>query len=117
MRAHGVPRFPDPDAQGRFPPFHSDSAASKLVSLTANDACKSLLPSGGTGTAQDRQAKFAFALKVARCLRAHGYPNFPDPTVSSQGTSESLRGTGIDESSTQFQAAETGCENRARGSS
>jgi hypothetical protein len=114
MRSHGVANFPDPDAQGQFPPFHSDSAASKQASLSANDACKSLLRSGGMGTPQERQTKFAFALKVARCLRAHGYPNFPDPTVSSQGTSQNLSGAGIDPSAPQFQAAEMACEKQAR---
>jgi hypothetical protein len=114
MRSHGVPSFPDPDPQGQFPPLHSDSLASKEESVSASDACKSLLRSGGMGSPQDRQEKLAFALKVARCLRAHGYPNFPDPTVSSQGTSESLGGAGIDANSPQFQAAETTCEKQAR---
>ncbi len=115
MRSHGVPNFPDPNAQGRFPPFHSDSAASKQVSLSANDACKSLLPSGsGVGTPQQRQEKFAFALKVARCLRSHGFPDFPDPAVSSQGAGQNLSGAGIDPSSPRFQAAQTLCEKQER---
>ena len=61
-----------------------------------------------SGTPQDRQEKLAFALKVARCLRAHGFPNFPDPPDQSLGRA------GIDPSSPQFQAAETACENEAR---
>ncbi len=107
MRSHGVANFPDPDAQGQFPPFHSDSAASKQASLAANDACKGLLVERRRcrGPPQDRQEKFAFALKVARCLRSHGFPNFPDPP------NQNLSGTGIDPNSTQFQAAETACEN------
>jgi hypothetical protein len=109
MRSHGVTNFPDPDAQGQFPPFHSDSAASKQASLSANDACKNLLRSGATeGTPHDRQEKFAFALKVARCLRLHGFPKFPDPP------DQSLSGVGIDPNSTEFQTAETACENEAR---
>jgi hypothetical protein len=109
MRSHGVSNFPDPGPQGQFPPFHSDSAASKRASLSANDACKSLRRSGGIGTPQDRQKKFAFALKVARCLRVHGFPSFPDPTSSSQSMPP-----GIDPNSSQFQTAEMNCEQQAR---
>jgi hypothetical protein len=106
MRAHGVPSFPDPDAQGSFPSF--DTGVSKQVSVAADETCKHLLPSGGAGGRQGGQ-KLAFALKVAGCLRTHGFPAFPDPTASGQSTPSS-----IDMSSSQFQAAETACEQRAR---
>jgi hypothetical protein len=110
MRSHGVPNFPDPDAQGQYPPFHSDSAASKQASLAAQNTCKSLLPRGGSvGTPHDRREKFAFALRVARCLRVHGFPSFPDPTSSSQSLPP-----GIDPNSSQFQTAEMNCEQQAR---
>ncbi|HWB21662.1 MAG TPA: hypothetical protein VG652_02105 [Gaiellaceae bacterium] len=115
MRSHGVPAFPDPDSQGQYPPFHSDSAASKQESVSAQETCKSLLSKGGSaGRPQDRQQKLAFALQVAGCLRAHGYPTFPDPTASSEGTSQNLGGAGIDSSSPQFQAAELACESQAQ---
>ena len=107
MRSHGVPNFPDPSAQGNFPSF--DTGVPKQTSVAANDDCKHLLPSGGTGTPQERREKFAFALKVAQCLRAHGVPNFPDPTASGQQVPP-----GIDTQSPQFQAAETACEKQAR---
>jgi hypothetical protein len=70
MRSHGVPTFPDPDSQGRFPPQSSPSAQAKQASLSAQEACKDLLPSGGggAGTGGD-QTKLAFALKTARCMR------------------------------------------------
>jgi hypothetical protein len=110
MRSHGAPTFPDPDSQGNFPQQSSASDQAKQASLSAQDACKSQLPRrGGLGTPQDRQKKFAFALKVADCLRAHGYPSFPDPTASSQNVPP-----GIDPNSKQFQAAEMNCEQQAR---
>ena len=108
MRSHGVPNFPDPNPQGDFPPFHT--GVSKQTSSAANGDCKHLLSSGGsTGTPQQRRQKFAFALKVAQCLRTHGFPNFPDPTASGQGVPP-----GIDTNSPRFQAAETACEKQAR---
>jgi hypothetical protein len=113
MRSHGVSSFPDPDSQGQFPPFQT--GVSKQISAAANDACRHLLSNGGGGgTPQDRREKLAFALNVARCLRTHGYPSFPDPTVSSGGTSQSLP-PGVDPNSPQFRSAQTVCEKQARG--
>ena len=109
MRSHGVPSFPDPDSQGNFPPFQT--GVPKQTSIAANDRCEHLLPRGGgsSGTPQERREKLLFALKVARCVRTHGFPTFPDPSGSSQGNSP-----GIDLSSPQFQTAETGCEKQVR---
>ena len=64
----------------------------------------------------DRQ-KLAFALTVARCMRAHGFPTYPDPATarsSSQGSGTRFEGTGIDLKSAKFQTAETNCEKQAR---
>ena len=108
MRSHGLRSFPDPDPQGDFRSFHT--GVSKQTSAAANDACKHLLSSGGSpGTPQQRRQKLAFALKVARCLRTHGFPTFPDPTRSGQ-----VVPPGINTGSPQFQAAETTCEKQAR---
>lgn len=107
MRSHGVTSFPDPDAQGNFPSFHT--GVSKQVSAAADEACRHLLRSGGTGTPQQRQQKMTFALKVARCLRTHGYRSFPDPSASGQQIPP-----GIDTRSPQFQAAEKTCEKLER---
>jgi hypothetical protein len=111
MRSHGVANFPDPDSQGNFPSLtQQDLGVSKQTSLAAQQACKSLLARGGsTATPAQRQQKLAFGLKVAQCLRTHGYPSFPDPSGSSQELP-----AGIDPSSSQFQAAETACENQTR---
>jgi hypothetical protein len=108
MRSHGVPNFPDPDAQGNFPQF--STGVSKQISSAANDACKHLLSrGGGTGTPRERQQKLVFGLKVAQCLRMHGFPTFPDPSGSSL-----RKPPGIDLSSPQFQTAETNCEKQER---
>jgi hypothetical protein len=116
MRAHGVPNFPDPDSQGNVPPFQV--SVSKQTFAAADGACKHLLASGGggAGTLGDRQ-KIGFALKVASCMRSHGFPTYPDPTRSStagQGSGTRFAGTGIDTKSPQFQTAEPNCEQQAR---
>jgi hypothetical protein len=115
MRSHGEPNFPDPDPQGNFPPF--ETGVSKQTSGAANDTCKHVLPGGGGAGARGDQQKLAFALKVARCMRSHGFPSYPDPTTSSpsgQGSGTRFAGTGIDTKSPQFQEAETSCEKQVR---
>jgi hypothetical protein len=112
MRAHGVRNFPDPDSEGNFPPLGQQAlGVSKQTSLTAQQACRHLLSSGGSATPQQRQQKIAFGVKVAQCLRAHGYPNVPDPTGQAQELPP-----GIDPSSPQFQTREAGCERQAQRS-
>jgi hypothetical protein len=108
MRSHGVPNFPDTDPRGDFPSFQTH--VPKQTSAAADDACKHLLSRGGsTGTPQQRRQKLAFGLKVAQCLRRHGFPDFPDPTGSSQHMPP-----GINTDSPQFQSAETACETQVR---
>jgi hypothetical protein len=111
MRAHGVQNFPDPDSHGNFPPLSQQAlAVSKQTSLTAQQACEHLLlSSGGNATPQQRQQRIAFGVKVAQCLRAHGYPNFPDPTGQGQELPP-----GLDPNSPQFQTTEAACEKQAQ---
>jgi hypothetical protein len=112
VREHGVPNYPDPDSSGTLPASGKQIARSSPQFPAAESACTHLLP-GGAGTPQQRQAKFAFALKVARCLRTHGFPNVADPTVSNQGTGNVLP-PGIDPTSPRFQAAQTTCQKQAQ---
>jgi hypothetical protein len=107
VRQHGVPNFPDPDGQGNLPALtQQELGVTKQTSLAAQHSCESVLTRGrSTGTPQQRQQKLAFGLKVAQCLRTHGFPTFPDPTGSSQALPR-----GIDPSSPQFETAQTTCE-------
>jgi hypothetical protein len=108
MREHGVPNFPDPNSQGQFPPFQLDSAVSAQTAQTAQTACQHLMPHGGGGSPQP-QARLAQALKLAKCMRKHGFPGFPDPTPVPGGVSGNFAGTGIDPNSPPFQRAQTAC--------
>jgi hypothetical protein len=47
------------------------------------------------------------ALKLARCMRAHGVPNFPDPTPG--GGIQIPDSSGINPQSPAFQSAQTSC--------
>jgi hypothetical protein len=48
-------------------------------------ACGSSSPSATTAASGAAAAKQASGLAFARCIRAHGVPNFPDPTGNGQG--------------------------------
>jgi hypothetical protein len=113
MRSHGLPGFPDPGSDNRFSIGTGVDPGSSQFSA-AQKACRSLLPTGGTSLttqgsggnlSQDKQAQL---LRLARCMRSHGVPNFPDPT--SQGIALS---PGIDPKSPQFQAATQACNKLA----
>jgi hypothetical protein len=106
MRQHGVPNFPDPMPNGGF---GLNSSVTGGVGgdfspqyLAAVKACISLLPSGSP-SAQQQEKTLSKLLKVSVCMRSHGYKNFPDPTVSTQGIM--LNMVGFDRTSPQFESA------------
>jgi hypothetical protein len=102
MRAHGVPDFPDPGSSNagnsgttgntgsgpKVPPGKVDVdghvlAESSRVVDTAYTRCQKYeeaLQGPRISTAQLVKFK-AGALAYAKCVRAHGVPDFPDPTV------------------------------------
>ena len=109
MRAHGLPNFPDPNGQGTFPPLTQQAlGVPKQKSLAVQQVCEHLLSGGGSATPQQARQKLAFGVKVAECLRAHGYPGFPDPTRLGPQSPP----PGVDLNSPRFQAAETACEQK-----
>lgn len=116
MRAHGVPQWPDPNARGQFvltdvPGIGHHGAASSPQIQAAEQACRSLNPAG-TVTSQQRQQVLDKALAFAACMRSHGEPAYPDPTVGSDGSiTVSIKGSLLHSlQSPQFQAAERACK-------
>jgi hypothetical protein len=111
MRGHGVPNFPDPGSNGQLSGNGIDGHSPQVQSAVG--ACQSLLP-GRNPAAMQAQAGTQ-ALRFSRCMRAHGVPNFPDPSVKSNGNSVSVTirmkagPGGIDPQSPQFQAAQQAC--------
>jgi hypothetical protein len=80
MRSHGVPDFPDPSPGGPsvIPNWINPQVP---AFLSAQKACARFLGGGGRPGAGAESQKLAL-LNLARCMRAHGLPNFPDPTTS-----------------------------------
>lgn len=86
-------------------------------------ACAAALGACGESSLQSgATANPAFAF--AKCMRAHGVPNFPDPTKRSGGDGFSVVGSpgssavtidGIKVSGPAFKAAETACKSPSSG--
>lgn len=112
MRAHAVSNFPDPIAghKAQFPdsPIF-DSRAPVVVS--AGRACKAQLAAiigNGAGPSTNQNGAF---LEYARCMRAHGVPNYPDPTYAKNGrpTGPDFASDGIDTQAPAFTNAAKAC--------
>lgn len=82
MRSNGVSGFPDPGASGSFT-IDGVVNGSSLNPNTpafkqALSACRDLEPAGFTGSTRSAQQTQA-ALEFAKCIRANGVKDFPDP--------------------------------------
>ena len=110
VRVHGVPGFPDPGPNGQVPKtavVRAFSSTSNSVAQSASKACQHLMPQGGLGpqrpqlSASQQQQLQAQVLRAAKCIRSHGVPNLPDPTVDSHGdisVGGNVNGNGIGKS-------------------
>lgn len=97
MRSHGVPSYPDPGSDGNLPKANARAFGVGLAQFrAAQQACRSLLPTNFTASLTQClmtgdcppavvQEALTQGLQFARCMRSHGVPNWPDPTVDSTG--------------------------------
>lgn len=105
MRSHGITNFPGPSNTGGIS-ISIDPNNSQLGA--AQKACQKYLPPGPTRAQQEQMEQQALAF--AACMRAHGLPNFPDPTFGPNGSiNRNYGSSGIDPNSPGFQAAVTKC--------
>jgi hypothetical protein len=95
MRANGISNFPDPRAgpSGAVGLPISTTPGSGTLTVEgvtfsgpafekAETACKAYLPGAGGPPPPVSASDKAKALAFAKCMRAHGVPNFPDPKFS-----------------------------------
>jgi hypothetical protein len=135
MRAHGVPNFPDPDIKGMpAPAGPRQLGVSPALYQVAEQTCRPFLPAGGSLQQQTQrcvlygecpqvlvQQLLTVERQWAQCLRSHGVPNWPDPTISAKGGRPvfDLTGAGIDPQSadtSQVLAKEAACRHQVGGS-
>jgi hypothetical protein len=116
MRAHGIANFPDPASSGGGLSFNmaGDAGMNGAQFQAAQAACRKYLPAGIMAPGASAGPSKAVLLKYAKCMRAHGVSNFPDPTKFPGG------GWGFDlvgqtHTSPDFEAANARCKSRAYG--
>jgi hypothetical protein len=89
MRSRGVPDFPDPQpgaSNAKFPSAQQLGVSSSVYQA-ADDACQHLLPAGVDDQfppAEVQQLLIGMR-QFSQCMRSHGVPNWPDPSVDSEG--------------------------------
>ncbi len=100
VRSHGVTNFPDPDSSGQVPKGdaqHFGVSTSQLQA--AQSACQALYPDSDGSL--DQQAQECMSTgncpqalvqqiltveqKFAACMRSHGVPDWPDPSIDAEG--------------------------------
>lgn len=86
MRSHGVPNYPDPLSNGNFGDI-SNSIQHSPQYAGAKQTCTRLHPWNMVLSPHQQAQEMAQLLEYARCMRAHGVPNFPDPTETNNGIS------------------------------
>jgi hypothetical protein len=103
VRDKGYAEFPDPDADGGFKFLIDPENVARFKA--AADACRDLAPEGMRDDAI-APAQLDALLKLSRCVRENGVPDFPDP--DSTGRFE-LGGLGIKPGDARFEAAIAAC--------
>ncbi|MGD0244539.1 MAG: hypothetical protein ABSB59_30030 [Streptosporangiaceae bacterium] len=118
MRSHGVPAFPDPASNGALPKASAQQLGVSDARLqAAQNACQHLLPDATSFEQQARQCltdggcpqalvqqMLTADRAFARCMRSHGVPGWPDPTLDAEGRpSFDLIPAGITHSQTHSQ--------------
>jgi hypothetical protein len=113
MRSNGVTSFPDPNSSGVWPKSQVALAANNLKFQTATHVCGHLLPDGGPGVSPSpavvRLIKIDM-VKFAGCMRSHGVPTWPDPTLDRGRAVFDPQAVGIDASSPRISAKMHQCE-------
>ena len=123
MRSHGVANFPDPQVSGRGVSLSINSKNGLNPNApqfkAAQTSCQKLLPNGGKPDQATLAKDRAQMLKFSACMRSHGLPDFPDPTVSSEGglgiSLGDKRNSSLNPDSPVFQAAQKACESLMPG--
>jgi hypothetical protein len=104
VRSHGVPNYPDPSGNGQVPKTSAQQLRVSDSRLQAAETrCQRLYPAaGGSGGMLTKdslgqceetgdcpqplvQAAMTALLTYAQCMRSHGLPTWPDPTLDSEG--------------------------------
>lgn len=106
MRSHGVPNFPDPSAAGAI--NIPDALEQSPAFQSAAGVCRKRLSGGGPHGGIPESTRLSM-LHHAECMRAHGVPNYPDPTIPSHGPYQFGPPPGINTEAPAFTQAANAC--------
>jgi hypothetical protein len=115
MRAHGITQFPDPGAQGGVAAWSGVDFNSPQYQA-AQRACLPKLGGGSPLTPAQQAEMQTRALEFAHCMRSHGQPGYPDPTIGVNGSviEKISIGIGLNPRSPQWHAAQKACQHFQR---
>lgn len=110
MRSHGVSNFPDPvvTPDGGYGYRTSGIDPNSAAFQDALQACRALPSPWNSAGQQLSSVQQQAWLDWARCIRAHGLPDFPDPTFSGSAVHDS----GLGSNSAQLQSAMDACKSQ-----
>jgi len=109
MRAHGISWFPDPNSGKTSIMIPKGQDHTKFEA--AQEACKQYMPSGGEMHKPSAE-ELETARNMAKCMRANGIPNFPDPNPDG-GISIDPKKLGTGPGDPLWKKAEKACEQYA----
>jgi len=88
VRSHGLPAFPDPDADGDIPKAKVLPLSHAPALRDATRACSKLMPTaagrGGVLTSREIAQLRNGMVKFASCIRSDGVTTWPDPSIGRQ---------------------------------
>ncbi len=108
MRKHGVTTFPDPSSKGVI---HLGGGVdmNSPTFKSAQAACQNLSPKGGQPTPAQQAQLMQQLLTFSRCMRAHGIPDFPDPSNGGHFDLNGGAGSDLTPNNPKFVTAQNVC--------
>jgi hypothetical protein len=107
MRDNGLPDFPDPEFGDNGELSQSAPGNVDKAQLdAAQEKCKEFAPDSGPPKPMDPE-KLAKAREYSKCMRDHGFPDFPDPDAN--GGIAIQGGPEMDPMSPGFKSTEQNC--------
>ena len=108
MHSNGITNYPDPTNNGQPQSLNGIDPSAPAVQRAYN-ACRKHAPNGEAGPPAPSAAGLRRALAFARCMRKHGFSNFPDPLTTygpgfTLGQGEYFPSTGATEFQSQASA-------------
>jgi hypothetical protein len=109
MRDNGVPKYPDPDANGASNVNFDKLGVSREKFDEAEKKCKGGQGVGGAPPGKVDPSRVAQARDYAKCMRENGVPKYPDPDANGRVDLDSSK-LGVDPNGPVMKAAEDKCQ-------